>query len=83
MKEINERIKMLEESPPGELDVTLDLKEEPKVEAKVEDKPEVTVVAPVAEVAALDTPPAENKVEENLDEKSVEPQTLPEGEVVK
>ena len=82
MKEINERIKMLEESPPGELDVVLDVKEEPKVEAKVEDKPEATV-APVAEVAALDTPPAENKVEENLDEKSVEPQTLPEGEVVK
>ena len=82
MKEINERIKMLEESPPGELDVALDVKEEPKVEAKVEDKPEV-IVAPVAEVAALDTRPAENKVEENLDEKSVEPQTLPEGEVVK
>jgi hypothetical protein len=83
MKEINDRIKMMEESPPGELDVALDVKEEPKVEAQVEEKPEVNV-APVAEVAALDTPPVENKVEEKIEEKSVAEQPInQEEEVVK
>lgn len=83
MKQINDRIKMMEESP-LELDVALDVKEEPKVENQVEEKPEINV-PPVAEVAALDSPPVQNKVEENLDDKSVteQPPINQEDNVVK
>lgn len=62
MKEINDKIKLMEESPP-DLDISLGLKEEPKIEA-----PEVST-PPVAEVVALDAPPAENKVEEIVETK--------------
>ena len=69
MKEINDKIKMMEESPP-DLDVSLGVKEQQKVEnkdeAQVQEKPEVNQ-APVAEVADLETPSAE----ENLEDKSV------------
>lgn len=59
----------MEESPP-DLDVSLGVKDEQKAETQAQEKPEDNG-APVAQETALDDPPAENKAEVNVEDKSV------------